>query len=107
MKCSLTFTTENNRIIINVNYFEKRKVEVMLKKLDSMMIHASILAGHAVDSVKERTTDEDGATMIEYIILAAVVAIAAGIIINRLMGATQAKGDEAANIIGTASFNGK
>ncbi len=79
----------------------------MLRKLDSLLINASIKANHAMDSLNDRMTDEDGAPMIEYIIIAAVIAIAAGVVINRLMGSVQDKGQEAANIIGTASFNGK
>ena len=54
----------------------------------------------------EKITDEKGATFTEYIILIAIIAAVVLFCANLIGGAIKNKANEAANVIGSASFSG-
>lgn len=54
----------------------------------------------------EKLTDEKGASFTEYIVLIAIIAVVVVFAANVVGGAIKNKANEAANVIGSASFSG-
>lgn len=77
----------------------------MLEKLNSLLINAMIKKNQALDYMKERLEDEEGASMMEYVVVIAIIVVVALGVINVIGGAITDKGESAAAIIQSVEFN--
>ena len=77
----------------------------MLDKLNYHLINAKIKKDQALSYMKERLLDEDGASMMEYVVVIAIIVVVALGVINAIGGAITDKGESAAAIIQGVDFN--
>lgn len=74
----------------------------MFEFIESKLVAADIARRKFI----EKLVDEKGATFTEYIILIAIIAAVVLVCANLIGGAIKGKANEAANVIGSASFSG-
>ena len=64
-----------------------------------------IRKNQTLDYMKERLEDEEGASMMEYVVVIAIIVVVALGVINAIGGAITDKGESAAAIIQSVDFN--
>ena len=75
----------------------------LLDAVENTLIKADFFVKEGVSNVKESLSEEKG-SMVEYIIIIAVVASVAVIVMTLLSNAIKSKGDQAAELINNATF---